>query len=138
MESQFTVTELRPIRIPTLAEARLLVPALKLPQELPTDTTFEHADWFIEPAGGWESIAVRFRLGEGWLRMYQVEPTTVQSLRSYTATSRVLATGRSVLTATVKDGIHLVEWTDEDGRRIHVISNVLSTDELTEIAGTMP
>jgi hypothetical protein len=138
MDNQFTVTELRPIRVPTLAEARLLVPALKLPRPLPARATFEYADWFTNATGGWESIALRFRIGDGWLRTYQVEPTEVQSLRSYTATPRVLASGRSVLTATVKDGIRLVEWTDEDGRRVHLISNVLSTDELTAIAETMP
>jgi hypothetical protein len=137
MEPQFTVTELRPIRIPTLAEARLLVPTMKLPHDLPTNAAFEHADWFIDPAGGWESIAARFRLGDGWLRLYQVEPAEIEALRSYAPASRVLATGRTVHTATLSNGIHLVEWYDEHGRRMHLISNVLSVDELIGIAETV-
>ena len=137
MDTQMTVRELLPIDIPTLAEARLLVPALTLPQGLPADAEFERADWFLGTPG-WESIAVRYRVGGGWLRLHQIEPTTEAVIGSLDATPRVLATGRTVFTTTLANGLSFVRWQDEGGRRFDLTSDVLSVDELAAIAATAP
>ena len=136
MDTQMTVSELLPIHIPTLAEARLFLSALTLPQRLPADAEFERADWFLGTPG-WESMAVRYRVGGGWLRLHQIEPTTEVVIGSLDATPRVLATGRTLFTATLANGYSLVRWRLEDGRRFHLTSDVLSVDELAAIAATV-
>ena len=130
--------ELRPIRIPTLAEARLLVPTLKLPRRLPADAAFEDADWFLNTQPGWESMAVRYRVGGGWLTVHQVEPAETTSIRTYEPAPRVLPTGRTIFATTLTDDFHLVDWQEEDGRRFELTSNVLAVDQLAAIAETVP
>ena len=138
MDAEMTVRELRPIRIPTLAEARLLSPAHRLPRRLPADAEFDDADWFLGTPPGWESMAVRYRVGGGWLRAHQIEPLAGVLIGAIEAAPRTLATGRIVCTATLANGCSLVKWQDEDGRRFDLTSNVLSVDELAAIAATVP
>ncbi len=138
MDMHGVVTELRPIRIPTLVEARLLVPALKLPRRLPPNAVFAFADWFLGAPSTWESIALRYCTGAGWLRLHQIEPTLVAPLRAHTPMTRVEVRGRSLFTATLHEGLNLVEWQDTDGRRYHLTSAALSLDDLTAIAGSTP
>ncbi len=137
MDTEMTLRELQPIRIPTLAEARLLVPALTLPRRLPAEAKFAHADWFLGTPG-WESIAVRYQVGRGWLRLHQIEPATMGLIGSLDTTPCVLATGRTVYTTTLANGLSFVRWQDEGGRRFDMTSDVLSVDELAAIAATVP
>ena len=134
MDAEMTVRELRPVRIPTLAEARLLVPTLMLPGRLPADAAFDHAEWFLGSPPRWESMALRYRVGSGWLRIHQIEPATMGLIGSLQAAPRVLATGRTVFTATLPNGCSLVKWQGDDGRRFDLTSDVLTVDELAAMA----
>ncbi len=138
MDSRMTVRELRPIYIPTLAEARLLMPTLQLPRQLPETATFEHAAWFLDTVGGWESMAVHYRVGGGWLRIHQAGPAATRSLRAYAPTPRRLAGGRTVGTATLVNGCSLVDWQEAGGRRFTLTSDVLSVETLAAIADSVP